>query len=306
MKVLITGAAGFLGRHFLDFHLAKGDEVTAIDNYQSPYAIKRDDIAPLDCRVLFGSSMAGVYDRVYHFAAMVGGREKIEGDPLFNADSLELDALLFRWVSRDPPGLVVYPSSSAVYGIKHQGAGSTTYLRESMVDPSCHSWDKPDEMYGFTKLAGEVLAAKAARYGVRTLCIRPFSGYGFDQSPEYPMRAIANRFLRREDPIIVWGSGEQIRDWVHVDDIVAATDAYADLVSERSGHYEAVNIGTGKGNTFLGLVRKLSQLTGYEPDIATVITKPTGVMTRVADVNKLQAVYAPSVSLEDGLKRMLA
>jgi hypothetical protein len=83
------------------------------------------------------------------------------------------------------PKVIVYPSSSAVYGAWRQNMASMDIpLTEDMFDPAHSMWDQPDEMYGFTKMVGEVLAYKAAQYGVNTLCIRPFSGYGEDQSLE--------------------------------------------------------------------------------------------------------------------------
>lgn len=307
MRVLITGAAGFLGRHFMQHHLEMGDQVVALDNFQSPYA---DDplgeVLHADCRDHFQRDLSE-FDRVYHFAAMVGGREKIEEDPLYNANSLELDAALFRAVAKSPPGLVIYPSSSAVYGARHQTGDVRRKLGEAMVDPSQQIWDQPDEMYGFTKLAGEYMAWKAQRYGVRTLCIRPFSGYGPDQSPDYPMRAIADRVIKRKDPLLVWGSGTQVRDWVHVDDIVRATfaRAFAFDLDSPDGAYEAMNIGSGQGHSFVEIARAMAEIAGYRPDIATVLSKPEGVRYRVADPEKMFMYWEPTVSLDTGLRQML-
>lgn len=306
MKVLITGAAGFLGRHFLAHHREMGDDLVAIDNYQSPYAVEDDGIEEMDVRVYFAKETAGQFDRVYHFAAQVGGREKIENDPLFNADSLELDSQLFRWATKSPPGLIIYPSSSAVYGVQYQGANPQR-LKESLLNLTEHYWPKPDSMYGFTKMAGEIMAVTAAKYGVHTLCIRPFSGYGADQSPEYPMRAIADRVIRREDPLLVWGSGQQVRDWIHVSDVVKATVSRAfaiEQVSDFDG-YAAMNIGTGFGYTFMDIARSLAELAGYRPDFGSITSRPEGVLHRVCDPSEMHRYWKPKVTLDQGLRQML-
>lgn len=305
MKILITGAAGFLGRHFMAQHLDMGDDVIGIDNYQSPYAIPNDDVEKVDFLSYIDTEPAGQFDRVYHFAAMVGGREKIEQDPLYNASSLQLDTALFRWAVRSKPGLVIYPSSSAVYGVRHQTGDVPRRLAEGLFVPSDPLWDQPDSMYGFTKMAGEVLAYHAAGYGLKTLCIRPFSGYGADQSPEYPMRAIADRVIQREDPLLVWGSGSQVRDWVHVSDVVKATVSRAQAFESEDEGYDAMNIGTGKGYTFSDIARSMANIAGYRPDFGCITSKPEGVMYRVADTAKMGDHWEPRVTLDQGLREML-
>jgi len=299
MKVLITGAAGFLGRHFTKHHLEHGDEVAAFDDMSSPWAEFETWINERDARDVFETG--GSYDIAYHFAAMVGGRATIEQDPLYNADSLDLDSRLFRWAADGWAGVVVYPSSSAVYGVVHQGVDGES-LSEDMFHPSQIRWDVPDEVYGFTKMAGEFLAWKAQRYGVNTLCIRPFSGYGEDQSPEYPFPSIIRRVQREEDPITVWGHGEQTRDFIHVDDIVGAT--IARLQAGVKG-YQNMNIGTGVATNFLDLASQVCFLASYDVAIEPQPEKPVGVLNRVADPSLMLEYYTPTVSLEEGIRRAL-
>jgi UDP-glucose 4-epimerase len=304
MKVLITGAAGFLGRNFVRHHLAKRDEVTGVDNLSNPYSYWPSELP--DQRRVVGDagewlrSYTGAFDLVYHFAAPVGGREKIEGDPLFNADSLRLDSLLFRWAVRKA-AQVVYPSSSAVYGVTFQGKQGQA-LKESMFNPKNPQWFAPDEMYGFTKMAGEVLAWKSAAYGLNVLCIRPFSGYGEDQPLEYPVPAIAARVARREDPLTIWGSGLQTRDFVHVSDVVKATIARLDAGVRG---YDSMNIGSGHATTFYRVAETLAGIAGYEPEIVTDRSKPEGVMSRWCDTGRMFRYYQNRVTLTEGLSRVL-
>lgn len=305
MRVLVTGAAGFLGRNFVRHHLAKGDHIVEVDDLSNPHSFWADSDATDRCEVEFGYFLDTVgdtakYDLAYHFAAPVGGREKIEGDPLFNADSLRLDSLFFRWAVRNVK-TALYPSSSAVYGVSLQGRDGQA-LTEGMFHPRSPQWFAPDEMYGFTKLAGEVLAWKSAAYGLNVLCIRPFSGYGEDQSLEYPVPSIAARVARREDPLTIWGSGTQRRDFIHISDLVLATVARL----EAGVHgYDSMNIGSGFASSFQAIAVTLAHQAGYEPEVVADTAKPEGVLTRWADTSRMSRYYHPRVSLKDGLQRVL-
>lgn len=302
MRVLVTGAAGFLGRHFVDSHIDRGDDVIGVDDMSNPHSFWPSRLSsrkPVDLAEWLSLDNQD-YDLVYHFAAPVGGREKIEGDPLFNADSLRLDSALFRWAVGHTP-LVVYPSSSAVYGTSFQGENGRS-LTEGMFHAENPNWYAPDEMYGFTKLAGEILASKAARYGLSTLCIRPFSGYGEDQSLEYPVPSIARRAAIKSDPLVVWGSGEQTRDFVHVDDVVGATLARVDA---GVAGYDSMNIGSGWPTSFLEIAKLCAEIVGYHPEIVTDPSKPQGVAKRWSDTSRMSIYYTPKISLREGMERVV-
>lgn len=312
MRVLVTGSAGFLGRHFVRAHLADGDQVIGVDDMSasSPLDVPSDvmDVTEIDDAIEFlhkswsrwGEGI-GQFDLAYHFAAPVGGRVKIEGDPLFNAHSLALDSAFFRWATKNARR-VVYPSSSAVYGYALQARGDAGALQEGMFHPENPNWLAPDEMYGFTKLAGEMLAWKAETYGLDSLCIRPFSGYGEGQSFDYPVPSIAARALRHENPLVIWGSGEQGRDFIHVDDIVALTRAR--LEHSLKG-YNSLNLGSGRAMTFRAIARLLADLVGYEPEIQTDESKPEGVKHRWADIDRQHRYGEPQVRIREGLRRVL-
>lgn len=299
MKVLITGAAGFLGRHFTNYHLERGDAVTAVDDLSNAMA-PEFSFLELDAGAFFARE-TGHYDRAYHFAAPVGGRLKIDGDPLFNADSLRLDSQFFRWAVSHAD-VAIYPSSSAVYPTYLQQADNFYPLREDMLDPSQATWGAPDQMYGFTKLAGEFLAWKAAGYGLNTLCIRPFSGYGEAQTLEYPVPSICRRALRGDDPIRVWGPGSQTRDFIHVDDVVRGT--MARLESGVRG-YAAMNLGSGMPVSFEQVAIMAADIVGYSPRILPQPDQPVGVMHRYCDPTEMLQFYTPTISLRDGLRRVM-
>lgn len=258
-------------------------------------------------------------DVFYHFAAPVGGREKIESDPLFNAESLAIDTFVFQFLARLKLGkrlpVLVYPSSSAVYPIRFQidpAIFKSLEERDQLITGNYHQaadlgidgpmWGVPDEMYGFTKLVGEKLAYTAAKYGINTLCIRPFSGYGEGQGPDYPMTALVRRALANEDPFVVWGSGQQVRDWIHVDDIVGAVQAR--LAAGVEG-YTTLNISTGIPTSFTQLAARIRESVGGSYGIVADSSKPEGVRYRVGDPTELNRYFTPKVTLAEGIARVI-
>src|SRR6202035_3854150 len=104
--------------------------------------------------------------------------------------------------------------------------------------------DDPDATYGWVKLTGERIAREVQNAGVPVTVVRPFSGYGEDQDDCYPFPAMIARAARQENPFDVWGDGQQVRDFVHIDDIVRATLALVDANADGP-----VNLGTGVGTS---------------------------------------------------------
>ena len=299
MEILITGHRGFVGRHFVR-ELYDGNLLTGIDVRDGNDA--RDFFRRDDRR----------FDLVIHLAAVVGGRATIEGEPLKVAVDLAIDAELFQWALRTRPGRIVYYSSSAAYPVELQrrptrirpGQGGVPTLHENRLredDIVPGAARQPDLTYGWAKLTGEELARHAEAEGLRVQVFRPFSGYGEDQDDDYPFPAIAARARRREDPLAVWGSGMQARDWIHIDDVVAAT--LAAVEQDVSG---PVNLCTGRATKFVDLARMFADEAGYRPEIETMMAAPQGVAWRVGDPGKMLQFYRPRVELEDGIARAVA
>lgn len=239
---------------------------------------------------------------VYHFAAIVGGRAKIEGDPMVVALDLSIDAEFFYWVCQHQPERVLYPSSSAAYPVNLQSSSGTVSLKETDIDFS-KNLGTPDMTYGWSKLTGEYLALIAAQhYGVSVACIRPFSGYGEDQDLSYPVPAIAARAAQKEDPFEVWGSGKQGRDFVHIDDVIDFIMMLLDNVHDGS----AYNIGSGKLTSFLDLIKVFTGFAGYNPTIKSLLDKPVGVFSRYANMEYVENKFGwkPKVSLREGMRRV--
>lgn len=242
------------------------------------------------------------FSDVFHFAAIVGGRLKIEGDPMAVALDLSIDAEFFYWACQHKPDRVLYPSSSAAYPISLQSPTGAIALSESDIDFT-KNLGVPDMTYGWSKLTGEFLAQIAARhYGISVVCIRPFSGYGEDQDLTYPVPAIAARAARKENPFEVWGSGKQGRDFVHIDDVLDLIFILMDSVSDGS----AYNIGSGKLTSFLDLIGVFTKIAGYSPEIKPLLDKPVGVHSRYCDMSLVQEKFGwnPTISVEEGMRRV--
>lgn len=242
------------------------------------------------------------FSDVFHFAAIVGGRLKIEGDPMAVALDLSIDAEFFYWICRHKPERVLYPSSSAAYPTNMQSESFAVALKEGDIDFK-NNLGTPDMTYGWSKLTGEFLAQIAAKYyGVSVVCIRPFSGYGEDQDLSYPVPAIAARAARRESPFEVWGSGKQGRDFVHIDDIIDLIFILMEKVKDGSGW----NIGSGKLTSFLELIDLFCDIAGYKTEIKPLLDKPVGVYSRYCNMDLIREKFGwqPKISLREGMTRV--
>lgn len=286
--VLITGAAGFVGRHLSKAFAEAGWYVSAIDVRPAPGVLELD---ALD----FFRIHEGRHDLLVHCAANVGGRTNIDGDPLAVATNLALDSWAFRWALTHADRMI-YFSSSAAYPVMLQHEWSDRPLAEHDIDlvNPC----QPDGTYGLAKITGEQLAVVARARGLAVTVFRPFSGCGEDQDADYPVPAIVARVLNRENPLTVWS--DSVRDFIHIDDVVGAVIAALELDVEGP-----VNLCNGVPTRFTGLALHAAQIAGYDPDIEVLADKPTGVARRVGDPTRMSGFYQPRISLDEILQRCL-
>lgn len=284
-QALVTGSSGLIGRH-VSARLRNDD-----------WNVQEVDVKTgCDARDFFREG-AVKFDLVIHCAAHVGGRVDIEGRPTYiGAMNLMLDGALFEWALRTRPAHIIYWSSSAAYPTIKQD--DPYRLREDDID----IWEPEpsDNTYGWAKLAGERLAWECKQEGLKVHVLRPFSGYGPGQSLDYPFPSFIDRARRRVPIFDVWGDGEQVRDFIHVDDVVSGA-----LAAVEQDHPGPLNLCTGVGTSFNQLAELVCKSAGYAPQIQHRLDSPVGVRYRVGDPTEMLKVYQPKISLEQGVRAAL-
>lgn len=319
-KVLVTGGAGFVGRHLIRKLLNQNWDVLVIDSLEEGSgALSPNDGWPLfeprdfsnfrflelDCRQYFKENINVEFDYVFHLAAMVGGRSTIENKPLLVSTDLAIDSDMWNWATKSKVLKIINFSSSAVYPVTLQNqTANFVKLSEEMV-----SFDSelgmPDLTYGWAKLTSEYLGKIAwEKYGIRSVVFRPFSGYGPDQDKSYPFPSICRRAIEslHLDKFTIWGSGNQSRDFIHIDDCVDGVLLMMDSIDNG----DAINLSTGIPTTFYDFAKFATGYLNYYPDIIGDESKPTGVNSRVGDTTKqLSLGFKPKILFEQGILECL-
>jgi len=318
-KILITGAAGFVGRHFVRRFLEAGDEVHAVDSIvPDTGGIHPESGWPLfdprgnenfhfyeeDCRDWFKTHGDTDFDYALHLAAMVGGRMMIENNPLAVAQDLSIDAEYWAWAVKTHPKKTICFSSSAAYPIKFQRVDGYRLLSEDMIEIGGDT-GMPDMSYGWAKLTHEYLAKLAfEKHGLKSVSYRPFSGYGEDQDDNYPFPSICKRALaQRGQPVLtVWGTGDQMRDFIHIEDCVDGVLATMDKIENG----DALNLSTGIYTSFKDFARVAAEVCGYTPEVKGTSNKPEGVFARGGDLTKQAAFgFRYKISFREGIERAI-
>jgi UDP-glucose 4-epimerase len=186
---------------------------------------------------------------------------------------------------------VVYFSSSCAYPVMLAHTGKSLHEDDITWPPGPGMW--PDELYGWTKLTGELLAATARDAGVAVSVARPFSVYGPGVADGFAVKGFARQVTARADPIEIWGDDRQVRDFIHVDDVARAVLAIA-----GQGVDGPVNLGTGVGTSLRDLALAMAGAAGYCPRITVNEGLPAGVMRLVADPGRLNGFCPPQVALD--------
>jgi GDP-L-fucose synthase len=319
-KVLVTGAAGFVGRHLVRRLLEAGDEVHAVDcvapytggidpssgwPIYDPRDCKRFHFYREDCRAWFQRVTDTDFDYAFHLAAMVGGRLMIENNPLAVADDLSIDAAYWQWAKAAQPRKNVCFSSSAAYPISLQTAEHYVLLKEDMISFE-NDIGMPDMSYGWAKLTNEYLAQLAyQKHGLKSICYRPFSGYGEDQDDAYPFPSICKRVLANlnASTLTVWGTGTQMRDFIHIDDCVTGVLATMDKIDDGG----ALNLSTGIFTSFIDFAKMAANIAGFNPEVRGMSDKPAGVHARGGDMAKQKSLgFEYTMSFKTGIERALA
>jgi nucleoside-diphosphate-sugar epimerase len=306
-QVLVTGGASFIGSHLVDALVSRGATVRVVDNLSSGRLENlADHIAAGAVEFREGDLLrsevtdAAMQDInvVFHIAADHGGRGYIDLHPVNCSTNMVLDGMVFRGADQAGVEKVVFASSGCVYPEHLQSnPDEILYLTEDLVAPPYAA----DNLYGWAKLMGELtLRAYAAEGRLKTASVRYFTAYGPRCPESHAVMAMIARALTGQNPFEVWGTGEQIRNWTHVQDIVEGTIRAA----ERIENGTAVNIGTMERTKVIECAREVVAYMGKDVEFTFDPSKPTGPYNRVSDLTlcREKLGWEPQIEFKDGLR----
>jgi nucleoside-diphosphate-sugar epimerase len=303
MKILVTGAAGFIGSHLCERLLEAGHAVVGVDAFipYYPRPLKEANLLAARTHPLFAfhdldlrrDSLDLVLDgveAVYHLAAMAGLVKSWTDFDLYQGCNLTATQRLLEGVCRLARlPRFVYASTSSVYG------------RFSSGDESLPT--RPISPYGVTKLAGENLCrAFAEERGLPLVVLRYFSVYGPRQRPDMGYHRFIRALLDGE-AVVVYGDGQQVRGNTYVSDCVAATALALEAVPG-----EVFNVGGGESATVWEVLHRLEAIIGCKAVVQRQPARPGDQRSTFADTTRLQRHlgWQPQVGLEEGLARQVA
>lgn len=332
MKILVTGAAGFIGSRLLYELSLRGDEVVGIDNINDYYDVRlkygrlarcgfgreaeetgrevRSSLFPssrfirmsIDDRERMESLFSREkFDKAVNLAAQAGVRYSIANPYAYLQSNLSGFLNVLECCRHYPVSHLVFASSSSVYGLN------------SKV-PYCESdrTDSPVSLYAATKKSNELMAHAYSRlYGIPVTGLRYFTVYGPWGRPDMSPMLFADAISRGE-PIKVFNNGDMIRDFTYIDDIVAGTAMALDHVPSASGNpdgvaYRIYNIGCSCPVRLMDFISEIESAMGIEAQKIFLPMQPGDVYQTNADTTLLEAEvgYKPHVSLHEGIGRFI-
>ena len=309
-KILLTGAAGFIGSHVVEHLLSKGYQVFGIDNFDDFYSrtIKEQNISAClgnssftfiegnvgDVASLFPDTN---FDLVIHLAAKAGVRPSIAQPEQYIDANLSQTMALLQWMKANGMRKLVFASSSSVYGnnVKVPFAESD-------------SVDHPISPYAFTKKAGELLTHTFHHLAnMDVINLRFFTVYGERQRPDLAIHKFAKAMLNGQ-AITLFGNGSTSRDYTYVGDIVQGIISSIEFVLSHEQVYETINLGSKNPIQLIDLVHTLEEIIGTPANIHWMKMQEGDVDRTFADIQKAERLlqYAPNTSLKEGLTRFVA
>lgn len=313
MRILVTGAAGFIGAAASAALLARGDEVVGVDNlndYYSP-SLKRARLARLASRKGFSfheidiadyaaltGAAAGAFDAIIHLAAQAGVRYSIENPFAYARSNLDGHLSVLELGRRLKVPHLVYASSSSVYGANTK----TPFSEDDRTDAQV-------SFYGATKKANEAMSASYARlYSLPLTGLRFFTVYGPWGRPDMACLIFAEKMLKGE-PIEIFNEGRMGRDFTYIDDIVAGVLAAASCPpGEDDAFHRIFNLGNDRPEELMTLVSLIEKELGIEAKKIFKGMQKGDVERTWADISKARALlfYDPKTSLAEGIKKTIA
>lgn len=306
-RLLVTGAAGFIGSHVCEALLAQGNEVIGVDNFDAfyPRAVKERNIAALRrnpaFRLVEGDvardplPLEGV-TAVLHLAAKAGVRPSLEDPAAYMEANVTGTARAFDAARRAGVERVVFGSSSSVYGDATPAPFAEDAPAVAPISP-----------YAASKRAGELLAhAFAHLYPMRIICLRFFTVYGPRQRPDLAIHRFTD-LIARGLPVRMHGDGSAERDYTYISDAVTGIVAALARTKGSGRAVETLNIGGGARVRLDRLIALIGAALGREPRIERYPDQPGDVRLTSADLRQVERAlgYRPCVGIEEGIKNFV-
>ena len=318
MRVLVTGAAGFIGSWVSEALLRRGDSVVGVDNFNAFYdpAVKETNAREVEATATMGTGEFRLVradivtsdaierlfensesrpDVVCHMAAWAGVRPSIVNPMVYQKTNVEGTMRLLELCRHHDVRSFVFASSSSVYGARKQ----VPFREEDPVDD-------PISPYAATKKAGELLGHTYAHlFGLRFVGLRFFTVYGPRQRPEMAIHLFAQRIFDGV-PIQLFGDGSSSRDYTYIEDITAGVLAAVDRARGTDG-YRIYNLGGSETTTLAELIDHLEAACGRKAQIEHHPEQPGDVPRTFADVERARRElgYAPKVPVREGIERFV-
>ncbi len=327
MKMLVTGAAGFIGFHVSERLLAAGHQVVGIDNLNDYYDVRLkqarlDRLTPhpqfrfekmdLADRAAIAALFAREgFERVIHLGAQAGVRYSLDNPHAYADANLVGHLNILEGCRHHQVGHLLYASSSSVYGLNRKTPFSTD-----------DSVDHPVSLYAATKKANELMSHSYAHlYGLPVTGLRFFTVYGPGGRPDMALFKFTKAILEGQ-PIDVYNFGDMLRDFTYIDDIAEAVVRLSDVIpqpnpawtvetgtpADSSAPYRVYNIGNSQPVKLTTFIGELETALGVKAQMNLLPLQPGDVLETSADTSALEAAigFKPSTELAHGLARFVA
>jgi UDP-glucuronate 4-epimerase len=311
MRILVTGAAGFIGSHLVERLLDGGVEVVGLDNFDDFYdpEVKHRNLAAVQERSGFrlvegdirdaGGLRAGVpeaVDCIIHLAARAGVRPSIEQPVLYQQVNVNGTQELLEFARDRRISRFVFGSSSSVYG----NTRKVPFSEEDFVGA-------PISPYAATKRQGELLChAYHHLFGIGVIALRFFTVYGPRQRPDLAIHRFT-RLLSQGEPIQQFGDGTSRRDYTYIDDILQGIQGAVEHLDQKPGTFEIVNLGESEPVELSRLIELISRSLEVVPVVERLPMQPGDVEQTYADISKAAELfgYRPVTSIDEGIRRFV-